>query len=560
LLSCIAPATAQNAEFDSLADQIEITAISKKEKSGLLLEELYRMACASPDSALLICRCLYTEAVRNKQQSIVDTTLTTRIKSRLEKIPQGSPPSAEKVLLLSALGVNMSVSGNYAESFTSLLQALELQEVLNNPLFTAKILNSLGGICNNLFLYDIQQKYFNQALELISPSQEVYYLIKVNSLLSNIHKGSILAVIDSMQSIIKECLDKRHDEISSPLLLNLAACYIDSDELDKAYHCYSQLMALDLDNPTMTAILYNNMGYYYVKKKQYEEGLEQYRIALQFSGQNMNLNTLEILYNNFSNIFEYMGRPDSALFYARKSQELIQNIRSGQSAVDAYQKYVTTYLENSKNLLTLSKQEVELRNKQMIIVGIASAFIVVVILLLFRQRKRKKEMEHRELVAQMEHQQKVEKIEKEKQEEMIHAQNREISSYALLLTDKNHILQQILDLNTKIHNKQGNTSEHSKKIEDIIRSNFNVDEEWNDFKLHFDKVHPRFFEKLKTLCPDLTEDNLRICSYFKIGMTTKQIAQLLHIMPRSVFMIRFRLRKKLELSEEEDLDSFIRKL
>jgi tetratricopeptide (TPR) repeat protein len=556
----MASAMAQNAEFDSLADQIEITATSQKEKSGLLLEELYRMAYASPDSASLICRCLYTEATRNKQQSIIDTTLTTRIKSRLEKIPQGSPQSAERVLLLSALGVNRSVSRNYAESFTSLLQALEEGKSLNDSLFTAKTLNSLGAICQNLFLHDMAKEYYTQAFRLISPQHNWYYPIKNNFLTVNKQKGNIAATRDSLELLIQECLDKKQDELLPRLLLNLGSLYGQNQELDKLYSCYTQLMALDFDNPNLSSIMYLNLGAYHTEKKQYEKGLEQYRIALQFMEKNMDLINLEILYNNFSFIFEEAGRPDSALFYARKSQELIQNVRFAPSAIDAYQKYITIYLENSKNLLALSKQEVELRNKQMIIVGIASAFILVVIFLLFRQRKRKKEMEHRELVAQLEHQQKIEKIENEKQEEMIHAQNREISSYALLLTDKNYILQQILDLNTKIHNNQGNTGELSKKIEDIIHSNFNVDEEWNNFKLHFDKVHPRFFEKLKTFCPDLTEDNLRICAYFKIGMTTKQIAQLLHIMPRSVFMIRFRLRKKLELPEEEDLDNFIRKL
>jgi DNA-binding CsgD family transcriptional regulator len=62
------------------------------------------------------------------------------------------------------------------------------------------------------------------------------------------------------------------------------------------------------------------------------------------------------------------------------------------------------------------------------------------------------------------------------------------------------------------------------------------------------------------LCRDLTEENLRMCAYFKIGMTTKQLAQLLHIIPRSVIINRYRLKKKLQLSDSENLDDFIRNL
>jgi DNA-binding NarL/FixJ family response regulator len=78
--------------------------------------------------------------------------------------------------------------------------------------------------------------------------------------------------------------------------------------------------------------------------------------------------------------------------------------------------------------------------------------------------------------------------------------------------------------------------------------------------MHFDKVHQHFFEKLKQSCSDLTEENLKMCAYFKIGMTTKQIAHLLHVDPHSVIVSRYRLKKKLQLPDGESLDDFIRNL
>jgi DNA-binding NarL/FixJ family response regulator len=95
------------------------------------------------------------------------------------------------------------------------------------------------------------------------------------------------------------------------------------------------------------------------------------------------------------------------------------------------------------------------------------------------------------------------------------------------------------------------------QINEIIQNNINIDEEWKNFKLHFDKVHPHFFEKLKQLCSDLTEENLKICAYIKMGMTPKQIAQLLHVVTGSVNKTLYRLKKKLHLSEEESLKSYI---
>jgi DNA-binding CsgD family transcriptional regulator len=75
--------------------------------------------------------------------------------------------------------------------------------------------------------------------------------------------------------------------------------------------------------------------------------------------------------------------------------------------------------------------------------------------------------------------------------------------------------------------------------------------------MHFDKVHPNFFKKLKQLSADLTDENLKVCAYIKMGMVTKQIAQLLYITPKSVQINKYRLKKKLNLPEEEDLVKFI---
>ena len=67
-------------------------------------------------------------------------------------------------------------------------------------------------------------------------------------------------------------------------------------------------------------------------------------------------------------------------------------------------------------------------------------------------------------------------------------------------------------------------------------------------------------ERLPPMCNDLTEENLRMSAYIKMGMTTKQIAQLLNIADNSVFISRHRIKKKLKLSEKESLSRFIRSL
>ena len=122
------------------------------------------------------------------------------------------------------------------------------------------------------------------------------------------------------------------------------------------------------------------------------------------------------------------------------------------------------------------------------------------------------------------------------------------------------MLKQIGTLTLQIVDNQKNAVKTAQKIDDIVQASLNIDDEWDNFKMHFDKVHPHFFDKLKQHCSDLTDENLKMCAYIKMRMTTKQIAQLLQVVPNSIITNRYRLKKKLQLNDEEDLDRFIGEL
>ena len=82
-------------------------------------------------------------------------------------------------------------------------------------------------------------------------------------------------------------------------------------------------------------------------------------------------------------------------------------------------------------------------------------------------------------------------------------------------------------------------------IKDILQSNLYLDGDWNKFKLHFEQVHPYFFQELQAKYPKLTKNELRLLSYFHINLSTKEIAALLNIDPASVRTAKTRLYKKM---------------
>ncbi len=65
--------------------------------------------------------------------------------------------------------------------------------------------------------------------------------------------------------------------------------------------------------------------------------------------------------------------------------------------------------------------------------------------------------------------------------------------------------------------------------------------------LELETANSLFQRKLKDRHPALTPYDLRLCTYLKSNLSTKEIATLLNITPDSVKKAKHRLRKKLSL-------------
>jgi AraC family transcriptional regulator, chitin signaling transcriptional activator len=121
--------------------------------------------------------------------------------------------------------------------------------------------------------------------------------------------------------------------------------------------------------------------------------------------------------------------------------------------------------------------------------------------------------------------------------------------------EKNRLL---LDLKDKCEKAQQNPSLFEMKwreMQRILDSYLKIQDK--TFEIQMDELHQEFFKTLKEKFPDLSNNDLRLCAYLKIGLNSKEIAELLNIQPSSFYISRSRLRKKLRLKQEEDLYNFL---
>lgn len=158
-------------------------------------------------------------------------------------------------------------------------------------------------------------------------------------------------------------------------------------------------------------------------------------------------------------------------------------------------------------------------------------------------------------LKELENQKEIMKIKNDQLSQDVEKKNKELAVSTMNLIKKDELLKIIKE---DLKNTTEVTS--SKKIKSVI-SNINKevaeDNSWNMFKDAFDKADNNFIKKLKEKHPVLTPNDLRLCAYLRLNLSSKEIAPLINISVRSIEIKRYRLRKKLELSHEQGLVEYI---
>jgi DNA-binding CsgD family transcriptional regulator len=93
-----------------------------------------------------------------------------------------------------------------------------------------------------------------------------------------------------------------------------------------------------------------------------------------------------------------------------------------------------------------------------------------------------------------------------------------------------------------------------------ITISFSQDNYWEDFRLIFDKVHPTLLSGLQQQFPSLTQNEMRLLALVKMNISSADTAKLLGITTDSLRVVRYRVKKKLQLTPEESLSAFIQSL
>lgn len=141
--------------------------------------------------------------------------------------------------------------------------------------------------------------------------------------------------------------------------------------------------------------------------------------------------------------------------------------------------------------------------------------------------------------------------------EIIESKKRELTSSTLRLIQNSEMNNTIIGELEKLNQYTNNAG--NEIIKSIINNlSLNAGGSiWQEFEMRFENVYESFYRALNKLFPDLTQGEKKLCALLRLNLSSKEIATLMFQNSQSVDMARYRLRKKLNLKQNENLTDFL---
>jgi PAS domain S-box-containing protein len=151
----------------------------------------------------------------------------------------------------------------------------------------------------------------------------------------------------------------------------------------------------------------------------------------------------------------------------------------------------------------------------------------------------------------------IERLRAEEFELKVAAQKRELTTMAIHCANKNQTLGQIRDTLKTLLTSKKITPDELRPLIKKIENNISLDKDWETFRIHFDQVHPSFFNNLKSNYTSITLSDQKLCAYIKIGLSPKEISRISNLSFDGLKSAKFRLKKKFNLDKNQSLTGFI---
>ncbi|WP_341836522.1 tetratricopeptide repeat protein [Chitinophaga pollutisoli] len=343
---------------------------------------------------------------------------------------------------------------------------------------------------------------------------------------------------------------------------NLGSIHEDLEQYDSAYHYFNKSLALNLhiQDRLATIEIYNNLGDILRKTNRFAESLAYTRNALELALATREEYQLSSAYRDMARAYHLMGRNDSAFHYGELSRESLLNIYSRESGKQL--SVIQAMYDTGKKDLEIVRLR-NARNTAIFLVIGALLLVTLGALVISRQRLRIRNAALLRMQEQQQFKTRTELLQHQEEslKQELETRSKVLSAHTLHIIQKNQLLediqQKLLDM---VNDERRDQKKQLKQLQQLIHQNFNHDQHWDEFRSTFEQIHQSFFDKIREYCQSLTPGDLRLVALLKMNLSSADIAVLLGISQDSLRVVRYRLRKKLQLRQGENLTTFIQSI
>lgn len=451
------------------------------------------------------------------------------------------------------------VQNNYTKALRLYYECLDIAKEHNLVKIIPHLYNNLGNLYFEIEEYKDAKAFFVTAYEKFNERKDAYNAALALSNISNIHirLGEKDAAIKGYLKALKIFSSHGNWEDIVMAYHALAEIYLAQKQYAKAREYVDGAIKVIGENERRRNDYRGPISLYKAKVYQTAAVLSFNRNepdkAIGYAHKSLKLSYANSYKKNIfenaqllSKIYDKKNRIDSALYYHKAYVRYNDEYNAEydlKKIIQLKMQYQFDDILRAKAIEEVKKQAENKRTKLIYLgISIFTALGIIIMVLLYRNQKVK--------TAKV-------ILTKEKLDQDIEYKKKELASQMIYVLEKNEFIASIAKKLLAL--KPGLGKENQSELQRIINElNQNSSSKiWDEFEIRFKEVHAAFYDNLNALYPDLTPNEIKICAFLRLNMSTKEISAITHQTVKSINMARFRLRKKLNIETEENLISYL---
>lgn len=436
------------------------------------------------------------------------------------------------------------------------------------PLDKGRFFGNIGILYYRNDQLEAAKSYYEEAGSYFNESDDQRRTSMVTSAIGSIYyqQDSLYRALDYYRKalVIKE-------SISDSLLMttdifNIGLVFKNLERFDSAlvYLDKARVWNEEIGEEIKSDGIYRSLADIYTIQGKHSEAISSAQKALDLTKQFGSRYDISNSYETLANSYKGSGNSEKAFDYYVRFKELndsLINSENNELLAEAREKYETDKKE--QEIALLSQENANQRLRSIITAGSLGGVLILVFGFgLIHINRRKKEVEISEKERSIaESEKKLAKVELQNEKLKTDQVKNELTNYALHLVEKNEFLDHVKDKLSKIK-VTSNNPELKKDITSLeleIYQNVNIQSDMNEFQQKVEQISEGFYYALKEKYSFLTIKEQRLSALLRLNLSSKEIASILNISAKSVEQSRYRLRKRLGLTKEENLTEFLNK-